>query len=76
MSHKVIQAFDQGHKSGFIHGYQMAVQDIRTMLCGVRDRIDADDVAAIEARYHEIYGGIENSAQVIKALEAIQEALA
>lgn len=73
MTREVIQAFDQGHKSGFIHGYQIAVQDIRNMLCGIRDRIDADDVSAIEARYLEIYGGIVNAHGVV--IEAIQEAL-
>ena len=76
MSQDVIEAYDRGHKSGFMQGYRTAAQDIRSLLCGIRDRVDPDDFAAVEARYHEIFQGLDNPNQVIEALEVIQEALA
>jgi len=74
MSVDAIEAFDRGHKQGFVHGYQMAVQDIRGLLIGIRDRIDPDDIAAIEARYHEIYKGLDDTGLVVETLEMKQEA--
>lgn len=74
MSVEAIEAFDRGHKQGFLHGYQTAVQDIRGLLMGIRDRIDPDDIAAIEARYHEIYKGLDDTALVVETLEMMQEA--
>ena len=76
MSQEVIEAFDQGHKKGFIHGYSSALQDIRSLLAGVTDTIPRDDVESVTARYHEIFQGLDNPNQVIESLEVIQEALA
>ena len=76
MSQEVIEAFDQGHKKGFIHGYSSALQDIRSLLAGVTDTIPRDDVESVMARYHEIFKTLDNPAQVIETLEVIQEALA
>jgi len=76
MSQEVVEAFDQGHKKGFIHGYSSALQDIRSLLAGVTDTIPRDDVESIMTRYHEIFQGLDNPNQVIEALEVIQEALA
>ena len=76
MSQEVIEAFDRGHMKGFIHGYSSALQDIRSLLAGVTNTIPRDDVESVMARYHEIFKGLDNPAQVIETLEVIQEALA
>ena len=75
MSQEVIEAFDQGHMKGFIHGYSSALQDIRSLLAGVTNTIPRDDVESVMARYHEIFKGLDNPAQVIETLEVIQEVL-
>lgn len=69
-------AFDEGHKKGFIHGYSWALQDIRSLLAGVTDTIPRDDVESVMARYHEIFKGMDNPAQVIETLEMMQEVTA
>jgi len=66
--------FERSHKSGFIQGYQMAVNDIRLLLIGLRERIDPEDIAAIEARYNEIYKGLDDTGLVVETLEMKQEA--
>jgi len=68
-----VDVFDRGHKQGFVHGYQMAMQDIRSMLAGVTDTIPRDDVESIMARYNEIFQGLDNPNQVIEGSEVIQE---
>lgn len=74
MSVEAIEAFDRGHKQGFLHGYQTAVQDIRGLLMGIRDRIDPEDLEAVQARYSEIYNGLDDTGLVVETLEMMQEA--
>jgi len=69
-----VDVFDRGHKQGFVHGYQMAMQDIRSMLAGVTDTIPRDDVESIMARYNEIYKGLDDTGLVVETLEMKQEA--
>ncbi len=75
MSQDVIEAFDHGHEKGFIHGYQTALQDIRSALAGVTDTIPRDDTESVMARYHEIFKGMEN-AEPSEAMATVMEALA
>lgn len=75
MSQDVIEAFDHGHEKGFIHGYQTALQDIRSALAGVTDTIPRDDTESVMARYHEIFKGMEN-AELSEAMATVMEALA
>ena len=75
MAQEVIEAFDQGHQKGFIHGYSSALQDIRSLLAGVTDTIPRDDTESIMARYHEIFKGMEN-AEPSEAMATVMEALA
>ena len=69
MSIEVIEVFDHGHEKGFVHGYQTALQDIRSALAGVTDKVPRDDTESVMARYHEIFRGLDDSS----ALEFIQE---
>lgn len=72
MTQEVIEAFDRGHKKGFIHGYSSALQDIRSLLAGVTSTIPRDDTESVMARYHEIFKGTDNPAQVIETLEMME----
>lgn len=71
MSHDVTETYDLGHLKGFIHGYQAALQDIRSMLSGVTDTIPRDDVKSVSVRYHEIFRGLDDPT----ALEFLQEVM-